>query len=93
MARFLVAVSDDEFLEWSTVVDAPVGRLLSRELAVEGYGDAAVERASAHGTSSPNRTIESLAGWNRAGPGESHLAWEELVDRFRRLGRAVHHVE
>lgn len=73
MGRFLIKVADDEFIEWSTVVDAPITYVLSKkEMAVhlqEEYGDhglresnVALERAEEFGHSARvgERTAEEL---------------------------------
>ena len=78
------------FGEWSTVVDAPVSMLLSREKFTayyHRYGDKIVEelperlaRAEKNGTSCyGEESFESLIELNRAGPKESCLTFAQII--------------
>jgi hypothetical protein len=88
-----VETADGErFLEWSTVVDAPVTLGMTedelRHWHRAEYGryeddatiDARIERCRASGTSSfiPS-SVEAVVRYNRAGPDETCLTLEEIV--------------
>lgn len=86
MPRFIVKLGDGFLLEWSTVVDAPLHfglrvdafRRYYQAEHGEPVDEARIERALASGTSS--RGGDSAEGYNRAGPGETELTPEQLVD-------------
>lgn len=91
MGRFLVH-HDGKFLEWSTVVDAPVTFGMSpselRAYVRDRYGSEGVEtlddrmaRAVAHGTScrAPAYSFDDIVEGNRAGANETELSRAELV--------------
>jgi hypothetical protein len=90
MAR-TIAEFGGKYLEWSSVVDAPVTYLMSREefltYLTEEYGRAGVldfetrmARVDAQGTSSKlGTTKESLLSFNRAGPDESCITTEAAM--------------
>lgn len=93
MGRFIVKL-EDYYLEWSTIVDAPVTFGMSLEQFKEYYQgeygrssmvdlERRLERAEKFGTSSLNdsRTDELIAG-NRAGPNETSLTVEEIVKAY-----------
>jgi hypothetical protein len=87
----------DYYLLWSTVVDAPVTDGVSREQFEEVYREeygrqgmtefvARMARVDKKGTSSMiDESAESLISFNRAGPDESLLSYDEVV-RFYCLG-------
>lgn len=91
MGRFLVH-HDGVFLEWSTVVDAPVTVGMTAEELEDHiraqYGSegvsglpARIARTVANGTSciSPPYSFDDLVDYNRAGPEETQLNREQLV--------------
>lgn len=90
MGRGIVKLADDEYVVWSTVVDAPVSFVLSSEearleLAAAGYHypEDIIERADRTTTSfiAPPYTLDDLLGFNRAGPNETRAT----LDGIRRL--------
>jgi hypothetical protein len=95
MADLIVKLAPDCYVEWSTVVDAPVTPTLTLSQLWEyiraEYGNAGAERlperlarCEQHGTSSVNgTTVDELLSCNRAGPKESHITRAEIVRRYR----------
>lgn len=89
MPRFIIH-HDGYFLEWSTVVDAPVSYGMRREefeeyyLAEHGRSGmlelaARLERAERNGTSAiPFTSVESLTSLNRAGPRTECIPFSEI---------------
>lgn len=89
MPRFVCKFGDDQYLMWSTVVDAPVTYMMTRDEMLTHCGDPdRVARADQYGTSiipereGERRDLKSLVGWNRAGLNESHLTIEEIVKEY-----------
>lgn len=103
MARTILRLEDSRdgaafYLEWSSVVDAPITFGLTREeMAVyhrDEYGrlDHELHFARRMKAADENKfqfglTAEKIIAGNRAGPDESELTYEEIVDKFwRRRG-------
>ncbi len=99
MPRYIIKLTDndvDYFLEWSTIVDAPVtyGMPLEefQEYYRERYGsegmrelEQRLERCKAYGTSCYNTTsIAELIKHNRAGVNEIELTLEQIIEQFIR---------
>lgn len=94
MPRFIAKVGEDQYLEWSTVVDAPVTNIMSRDMMLEylreqyGRYDYPIQmdrlrRADEHGTSSIDKTsFEDLASYNRAGDNEECLTVEQIIEKY-----------
>lgn len=95
MPRYIVKLAD-KYLEWSTVVDAPVTLGMSREAFqayyLNLYGTKAkaeleerLERVDKKGLSARNGwTIEDLIRSNRAGPHETRMTEEEIIEAWCR---------
>lgn len=94
MGRFLVH-HDGLFLEWSTVVDAPVTYGMTpeetRAYVLQRYGDegaatvdSRMARAVERGTSciSPPYTFADVVAGNRAGPDETELSKADLIRTY-----------
>ncbi len=94
MPRYILKLRD-RYLEWSTIVDAPVtdGMTLDefRDYYRSEYGehgmtglDARLERVEKNGTSAmvPHHNIDYLISTNRAGPNETCLTEEELYREY-----------
>jgi hypothetical protein len=86
MAHGIVRLADNEYVDWSTVCDAPVTYIVDRAEAVGTWGEERVARADANNHSwldmpamAPNRVI---AG-NRAGKNETELTLAELRREYR----------
>lgn len=91
MPRFIIH-HDGLFFEWSEVVDAPVSRAMGREEFVDWYTerngadaagdalDARLARAVEYGTSAERpESAEEMTRFNRAGPGERCLTFDEII--------------
>lgn len=86
----------DYYMEWSTVVDAPVTFGMTRkefeEYYREEYGESGVrelptrmDRADATGTSGRlHKSAEDAIRWNRAGKDETRLTLDQIVDHYIR---------
>lgn len=99
MPRYIIKLTDQEeswYLEWSTIVDAPVTYGMSYgeflEWYKEEYGRQGMEdlpdrlaRVEKTGTSSRfNESLEDLISYNRAGPKETCLTLKELIETYCR---------
>lgn len=79
MPRWIVRLAPDEYVEWSTVVDAPVSYISTRDEAVKEWGLDRVVRADRNVTSAfPHQyhygSVEEFVSGNRAGDGETELS-------------------
>ena len=91
--KVIVKLSDGErswYLEWSSVVDAPVTYGMSldelRRHVKEQYGNEGLRelpkrlaRCDARGTSAFDTTLERILENNRAGPNERQATREEII--------------
>lgn len=98
MPRYIVKLTDpatsiDYYMEWSTIVDAPVTYGMSLEefktYYKEEYGnqgmeglDKRLERVEANGTSAQIDSYESFFNFNHAGENESPLNFEEILEQY-----------
>ncbi len=97
MARFLLKLSHEDkswYLEWSTVVDAPVARFDSLEELKEYYQaeygrsgmldlDQRLFRVEQKGTSSLiHKSADDLISYNRAGANETCLTKEQIIKYY-----------
>jgi hypothetical protein len=97
MPRYIVKLNDgnrDYYLEWSTVVDAPVTFGVSLEEFKQGYQEqygtegmrALAERlvrVEKKGTSDLlHGSVDELLQFNRAGKGETCLTKEQIIDAY-----------
>ena len=102
MPTYIVKIGENRYLEWSTVVDAPVSVGMSRDEMKDrlttplssplpkevGVDLERIElrlaRADEYGTSVrfARMSAEDLVKNNRAGPEETELTFEELVDEY-----------
>lgn len=85
--RYVAKLADDAYVEWSTVVDAPVSWVHARAEAVEEWSEERVARADANGTSSlddypAGSTPEEIVRGNRAGPNESEIPVEGIIEAY-----------
>src|SRR5262245_2894012 len=100
MPRYLVKLDDDAYVEWSTVVDAPVTHVVTRAETIrwnQRQGCTLPEaqertaRTDKNGHSamwfSPESTEQLIAG-NRAGEGESELSLAEILEQYARVKEA-----
>lgn len=94
MGHYIVCLRDGDqtwWLEWSTVVDAPVMFGMSenafRDYYIAKYGSIDAERferARSKGTSARYASLQSLIMGNHAGPDGSRLTHEELLTQYCR---------
>jgi hypothetical protein len=102
MPRHIIKLTDKEtkedfYLEWSTVVDAPITNGMTLEefevYYQQEYGEAELkylekrlERVEKKGTSSllGGHTLEDLISINKAGDGETKLSMEEIIQKYCR---------
>ncbi len=99
MPKYIVKLTDkktntDYYMEWSTVVDAPVTFGLSREAFEEYYQERyrpadyselskRMNRVEKWGTSSiDGETAEEMIIANRAGENETELTYEEILNQY-----------
>lgn len=97
--------SKDYYMLWSMVVDAPTTRGMSlaelREfhrwtatpppgLNIDEYFEERMERVEEAGCSSFDETLQSLLEFNRAGPDESSLDLEGILNKYCREGKSLH---
>ncbi len=97
MSRFLIKLANEEkswYLEWSTVVDAPVTRFDSLEELKEYYQaeygrsamyelDKRLARVEEKGTSSfIHESADDLISYNRAGQNGTCLSKEQIIKYY-----------
>ncbi len=94
MANYIVKLKKDKYVEWSTVVDAPITYILTREQMIahldEQYGVSSVtnnqlrlDRADENGTSAMfNQTRGDLLSCNRAGDNEEKLTLKAILEKY-----------
>jgi hypothetical protein len=93
MPRYIIKL-EDKYMEWSTVVDAPITYLLTYEQLTEyikdEYGSQGLnnlsdrmKRVEEHGSSSPYHTTNQIIKHNRAGKNETHLSKKELIKQYQ----------
>lgn len=93
MPRYIVKINN-QYLEWSTVVDAPVTFGMSldefKEYYRDEYGESGMnglgkrlKRVEEKGVSSHlDNSLDSLLSFNRAGPKETHLPLRLIEEAF-----------
>lgn len=87
MGRYVAKLADDKYCEWSTVVDAPVSYITSRDYAVQSWGEERVARADANGTSIQDgypagTTPGEIVSGNRAGENETTISVAEIIAAY-----------
>lgn len=85
MGQGIVKLAEDAYVVWSSVVDAPVSEISSREaMRASGISPLRLARADANGTSfvDENRDGPAYVAFNRAGPREECLTLTALRDRY-----------
>jgi hypothetical protein len=92
MPRYIVKL-DDWYLEWSTIVDAPVTEGMSlddfrahylRQYGLQGESQLfeRLERVEKNGTSALDETLDGILSCNRAGPDEAELTKDEIIKAY-----------
>jgi len=93
MGRGIVKLGPNQYVDWSTVIDAPVSYVLTADEMIErrirqAKKEAeestreALERADRTGTSYLGITGVKVIDDNRAGEDESKLTREQLIEKF-----------
>lgn len=89
MPLYILKLGDDEYVDWSTIVDAPTSYIVSRADAIRlGWGEDRLARADAYTTSliepiyGPDCAEAAIAG-NRAGADESELTLAQIRALYR----------
>ena len=98
MGRYIIKISDektnkDYYMEWSTIVDAPVTYGLElqefKDYYRDEYGaneisalDERLKRVDTKGISAHDETLEDLLGCNRAGKKETCLTKQEILEQY-----------
>lgn len=90
MPRFLIKLAEDEYVVWSTVVDAPitwVGTMDDmRSFYKEEYGNSGLRNLEADLELIKEedwlRRLERVSNYNRAGPNETQISTDEIRKRF-----------
>lgn len=96
MPKYIIKLSDKEknyYLEWSTIVDAPVSNGMALEefksYYKELYGTSSLEdlekrleRVEQKGTSSLVDSLKETISNNRAGYREQHLTYKQLIENY-----------
>lgn len=84
MGRGIVKLAEDKYVEWSTVVDAPISEVFNHKEAQFKIGADfdRLDRLNETGTTFVNRTAEDFLSFNRAGENESHLTAAEIVELY-----------
>lgn len=95
MSRPIVKLAENEYLEWSSIVDAPTTYIVDREKmkaylkkeyhSSEEEVESRLKRADLYGTSylHVNESAKELLAWNRAGDKETCLTFEEIREKFK----------
>ncbi len=75
---------EDQYLMWSTVVDAPITYMVNEETARDQFGSERVERAnSRNGVSHLDyESLDELIAGNRAGNDETPLTKEQIIEKY-----------
>lgn len=77
---------DAVYVEWSTVVDAPVSYGFPRAAAAAAWGEATIQRCDLLGHSFEDTDAfdpRAYVAHNRAGENESCLSYEDLLEHIR----------
>jgi hypothetical protein len=95
MPRYIIKLAD-KYLEWSTIVDAPVTNGMSleefkeyykSEYGVQGLNglEERLKRVEEKGTSSIYEgSVDEVISGNRAGDNEKKLTKEEIIEKYCR---------
>lgn len=100
MGRAIIKLTDPKtkktyYLEWSSIVDAPVTYGLSlnqfREYYKDEYGRQGMEELPRHlervektGTSTRTCSLQDILDQNRAGENEKRITKEQIIERYCR---------
>lgn len=94
MPRFIVKLAEDKYVLWSTVVDAPVTRVMTRAKTVDYMTNVYLSDVGSRvhgemtladhgGCGAMTWRLADIVDYNRAGPGEAHLpSVEEILQHY-----------
>lgn len=92
MAKFIVKLEENKYVQWSTVTDSPETNVLTKDEILEFMkthdrtGENVAERfkrVETQGTSSTlGHSADDLLSCNRAGPDEVTLSKQELIELY-----------
>jgi hypothetical protein len=82
MGRGIVKLADNKYVEWSSVVDAPVSYVFTKNDASSRTEVSRIERANSNGHSYLDSPPGDYIGFNRAGPYESCITKEAILRRY-----------
>lgn len=95
MPHYIIKL-EDKYIVWSTIVDAPISRGLSKEKLSQyiefHYGEGGLsdlperlKRVEEKGVSSMlHASVDELIAYNRAGANESCLTKEQIIEQYVR---------
>ena len=96
MSRPIVKLAENEYLEWSSIVDAPTSYIVDREKMkkylmskyneTEEKVESRLKRADLYGTSYLHihyESVEEFIAANRAGEKEACLTLEEIREKYK----------
>lgn len=82
MGRGIIKLADNKYIEWSTVVDAPVSYVFTKDESFDEKDASRIERASKNGHSYLDSSPGEYIDFNRAGPYESCITKEAILRRY-----------
>lgn len=82
MGRGIVKLAANKYVEWSTVVDAPVSYVFTKDESFDKAETARIERADKNEHSYLDSPPGDYIGFNRAGPYESCITKEAILRRY-----------
>lgn len=82
MGRGIVKLADNKYVDWSTVVDAPVSYVFDRGEIIDEADGLRIDRANQNGHSFLDSPPGDYADFNRAGPFESCITKEAILRRY-----------
>lgn len=95
MGHIILKLADDKFVEWSTVVDAPISPVFTKAEARQLYDPIRIQRADANGHSMldypPGTTAANWINCNRAGEKERRISVEKIIELYTDPDE-VHHI-
>lgn len=94
MPRYIAKLADNKYVEWSTIVDAPVTYILTRDQMLAHLDEQdgkrsfdenrqRLERCDKNGTSCQfPMNMKDLIRYNRAGEDEKEISLKEILERY-----------
>lgn len=85
MPRGIIKLDDNKFIEWSTVVDAPVSYIFDKKEAeeqVKSYPQACQELFKETEMTFTSITVEQILNFNRAGVHKNCISKEQIIEDY-----------